>query len=214
LNVEGYRSEEEQVEAIKKWWRENGRSVIAGVAIGVAGILGWQGWQQYTQQRSVSGSVAYEQLLAVQDDPEQGIAQGQRLMEEFGGTGYADLAALFVAKLELQREDADAARATLRKLITDAETEGLAHVARLRLARLELAQGNGETALELLDGEAPPGFEVAYADLRGDAYVAMDAPAKAVAAYDQALAAAPEPSANRAWLEMKRDELGVSPDAE
>jgi len=28
-----YSTEEEQVEAIKKWWNENGKSIIAGIII-------------------------------------------------------------------------------------------------------------------------------------------------------------------------------------
>jgi predicted negative regulator of RcsB-dependent stress response len=207
--VEGYQSEEQQIEAIKQWWRENGRAIVAGVAIGVSVILGWQAWQQYTASRSANASIAYQQMLALGTEPEAGIAQGQRLMEEYAGTGYADLAALFVAKLHLDKGDAESAQVTLRSMMDRAAEPALGSVARLRLAQLELAQGDADEALDLLAGDPPPGFASAYAELRGDAHVAKGDREQAARAYDEALAAAASDGVGRGRLEMKRNDLGV-----
>jgi predicted negative regulator of RcsB-dependent stress response len=208
--VEGYQSEEQQVEAIKKWWRENGRSIIAGVAIAVAAILGWQAWEQYSINRSANASVGYQQMLALAGQPEAGIAQGQRLMEEYPGTGYADLAALFVAKLQLGQGNVESAQVTLRSMMSDAAEPELAHLARLRLAELELAAGDADAALELLAGDPPPGFVSPYAEVRGDAYVVKGERDLAARAYDEALAAAAPDAMGRGRLQMKRDDLGIA----
>ena len=42
-----YKTEEEQVEAIKKWWQENGKSIIAGVVIGITAIFGWRAYDSH-----------------------------------------------------------------------------------------------------------------------------------------------------------------------
>ena len=37
--MEVYTTEEQQVEVIKEWWKENGTSVIAGTVIGLVGLV-------------------------------------------------------------------------------------------------------------------------------------------------------------------------------
>ena len=58
-----YKTEEEQVEAIKKWWSENGKSIIAGIIIGIAAIFGWRGYENHAAMQAKSASTLYEQLL-------------------------------------------------------------------------------------------------------------------------------------------------------
>ncbi len=36
------RTEEEQIEAIKRWWKENGVSLLIGAAIAAAGVFAWK----------------------------------------------------------------------------------------------------------------------------------------------------------------------------
>ena len=40
-----YASEEEQVQAIKKWGKENGPGIIAGLILGLGALFGWRYWQ-------------------------------------------------------------------------------------------------------------------------------------------------------------------------
>jgi predicted negative regulator of RcsB-dependent stress response len=40
--IEGYETEEQQVDAIKKWWHENGTMLIVGAVVGLAGLWGWR----------------------------------------------------------------------------------------------------------------------------------------------------------------------------
>ena len=43
--MEVYETEEQQVEAVKKWWKENGVSLIVGVVMGLSAIAGWKYYQ-------------------------------------------------------------------------------------------------------------------------------------------------------------------------
>ncbi|PAR85254.1 YfgM family protein, partial [Vibrio cholerae] len=43
--MELYDTEEQQVEAIKDWWKENGKAVIFGAVIGLGGLFGWRYYQ-------------------------------------------------------------------------------------------------------------------------------------------------------------------------
>ena len=39
--MNAYETDEEKVEAIKGWWKENGISVVGGLALGLAAVFGW-----------------------------------------------------------------------------------------------------------------------------------------------------------------------------
>ena len=43
--MEIYMSEEERLEALKKWWKENARAILMGIAFGIAILVGWNTWQ-------------------------------------------------------------------------------------------------------------------------------------------------------------------------
>ena len=36
-----YSTDDEKVEAIKTWWKQNGLSILAGALIGLGGIAAW-----------------------------------------------------------------------------------------------------------------------------------------------------------------------------
>jgi len=61
--VAAYDTEEQQIEELKKWWKENGIRVALGVAIGLGLIFGWQQWQSHTEQQAQSASGSYQQVL-------------------------------------------------------------------------------------------------------------------------------------------------------
>lgn len=186
-----YDTEEEQVEALKRWWKENGQATITGVVIGVALILGWNFWQNYKRDQALQASALYEQLLTAVEQGKDESAEkiAERIQEQYRGSAYSTYANLIKAKIKVQQNDLDAAGQILGAATTSAGTE-LSHVARLRLIRILLAKGEYEQGLQLI-AEVDPGemagFAGAYDELKGDLYVALNRPGEARTAYQSAL---------------------------
>ena len=111
--MEIYDSEKEQVEALKRWWKENGRMVVLGLVIGLGGTFGWNGWQSWRNTQAENASLTYQSLLAAaaQSDVEQVNSRGMALLNDYPESGYAPLAALVMAKSAVTEERAvDAGR--------------------------------------------------------------------------------------------------------
>ena len=39
--------EEQELNQLKEWWKDNGKAIIAAFILGVGGMLGWRYWQSY-----------------------------------------------------------------------------------------------------------------------------------------------------------------------
>lgn len=202
-----YETDEEKAEAIKKWWKENGVSVAAGVAIGLGAIFGWRAWVDYQDSVGQQASAAFERLLVSADtgDTQSALAQSKLLGEEFASTAYATLASLVQARIELEAGNLADARTALEQAIADSPDSGIGRIAALRLARVLIAEGNLETASNLVtefdDGGS---FAGAFAAIRGDIAKTQGRTADARAAYEQAIAGgAPNPT----QLRLKLDNL-------
>lgn len=208
--MEVYTTEEQQVEAIKKWWRENRWSIIGGVAIGIAAILGWRGWQESQQAYSESASLVYENMMLQLQlgNQDKAADSGSQLLGEFSDTPYADLAALAMARINLEKGDLAAAESQLRWILDNSSQQPALHEARLRLGALLLAAGRHDDALGLMEGIDFENYASAYHGLRGDIYVAQNNIKAARQAYSQALSEINPGSPSRQILQMKLDDLG------
>ncbi len=209
--METYDSEQEQVEAIKKWWKENGRSVIAGLVIGLGGMAGWKGWVAYQESQAISASTAYDQLVQIVDSdrPEEARQHGDRLVQAYPRSSYAALTSLLLARLSMTQGDTEQARHYLQWVVDHSSFPQLSQVATLRLARLILQEGDPGAALSLLAEKAPSGLEAAYEETRGDVLVAKGNLSEARTAYARALSNLSAGSSNRNLLQMKLDDLGA-----
>ncbi|WP_404358127.1 tetratricopeptide repeat protein [Methylotuvimicrobium sp. KM1] len=184
-----YETEEEQVEALKRWWKENGRSTITGVIVGIVIIVGWNIWQDYKQNQALQASALYAQLLNAQNEGNLESAEkiAERIQDQFGGTAYNDYAGLFDAKIKVQQGDLAAAQQSLEAVAKKGSDE-IAQVARLGLIRIFLAKGEYEQGLQMIaEAKYSDGFSGAYEELKGDLYVALDRLGEARTAYQAAL---------------------------
>ena len=57
-----FRTDEEQAELVKKWWSENGTSIVATVAVVAAGWFGWTKYEENVQQTGEAASAVFNQL--------------------------------------------------------------------------------------------------------------------------------------------------------
>ena len=211
--MEGYSSEQEQIESIKKWWKENGKAVITGVVLGLVALFGGKTWIEHKNALAESASMEFEQLLEElkQKNNEAVNERGEHIIDSFPKTPYAPLAALALAKTKVEEGDFVSARQKLQWILDHARQPEMLHTARLRLAKVMIAQGEAAQAITLLDGIDAGIFIVTYEETRGDAYIAMGEPAKAAQAYKKALDAV-IPGMPTQQLQMKLDDL--APDAD
>jgi predicted negative regulator of RcsB-dependent stress response len=204
-----YQTEEEQVEAIKKWWKENGKSAVAGIVLGVGGVLGWQTWNQHQHNVATQAAVKYEQMVQASDLAtfDSAIKQAELLISQYEGSAYAVFAAFELARLHQAQGEAGAARQQLEWVLNNTGEQALQQIARLRLARLLLSKGDADGAQRLIDAAPVDSFAGEFAQLRGDVALAKSDPEAARKAYREALAA---DVGNPDLVQMKLDDLAVS----
>ncbi len=187
MNV--YETEEQQVEAIKNWWKENGTSIVIGAIIGIGGILGWNWWQDRQQEQAGQASLVYEAAVTeMSRDDAAFIAQAEKLMTDHPDSTYATLSALQLAKHGVENGKPEMAEKNLRWVLAQSGQDEYKPLARLRLARLVLANGNPDEAISLLKDPADPAYKGGYAMVRGEALLAQDRPGDARAAFEEARA--------------------------
>ena len=205
-----YTTEEQQVEAIKKWWHDNKWSLIGGVAIGVAALGGGRVWLDSQHAYTEAASATYQIMLeqASQGKNDEAANQAAQLLGKFADTAYASLAALTMAKIKLEAGDSVAASAHLRWALDNTKEDAVRHEARLRLAQIMLADGKYDDALSLLSNVDAGAYESTYEQLKGDIYVAKGQLELARTAFTRALASALPEERGRELLQMKLDNLG------
>ncbi|MGP9677650.1 YfgM family protein [Halomonas sp. AOP27-A1-41] len=210
------RSEEEQLDIVKRWWKENGTSLIAGAALAAAGVFGWNAWQNYQQGQSEAASVRYQQLINVamaNELDEQQTASARELISEltddYGKTLYAELALLMDARLAVQQGDIDAAKVSLEQVADNSSRRYVQSLAWLRLARIEVANGNPDAALALLDEPISEALAAQQANVRGDAYAALGQTDQARSAWQNAQELAENLDQTLYGVPFKLDDLGA-----
>ncbi len=187
-----HQDDEQQLQQIKAWWQRHGSGIILGLA-GLAVILtGWWGYGAWQERSARQAAAAYAELLRAEQGGELEAAEaaGERLLDEHAGSGYAAMAALRLARIQVEAGERGRAIQTLEGLAEDADTRAMAELARLRWARL-LGETDREAALALLDREVTDGFRASYAQLRGDLLSRLGRPEAAAEAYREALGSEP-----------------------
>lgn len=213
-------TEEEQLETLKRWWADNGRSVIIGIVLAVGGYFGWQAWQNQQQQQREAASVLYQELSELVADA-QSLSEDQRsaaqsiteeLKADYGNLLYATDAALLMAGVAVQQGDLAQAEKHLRWILEQNVSEEMNLLARLRLASVLYGQEDYQQAMTVLAEASEPGaYAAAYAEQRGDLLLAQNQPAEAKAAYQSALdQLLPQQSGRRDIIQMKLDDIPVS----
>jgi predicted negative regulator of RcsB-dependent stress response len=202
-------TEEEQVERLKAWLKENGLSIVLGIVIGVGGIGGYRYWvhAQETTAAEASGhyTLMLEALKADVDDEMQ--EQANILLADYSSTEYALLAHLALARMHVDNADFDAAAEALQQVIGSAAQQPLAYLARTRLAAVQLQSEQYDKAMATLAVEFPDQYSAMVDELRGDALALQGKKAEAIAAYRKAQNGEPQP-ANPEFLRQKLNDLG------
>ena len=182
-------SEKEQIEKMRTWWSDYGNYVIAGIVLGAAILFAINYYQTSTRNAQLEASGLYGELTnhVVDGDLDAAESVSGRIAADFGDSAYAPQSKLAIARLYMDKNRDQDAADVLADLIAGSAEEPFKQVARLRLAKIYLYQGKADEAVALLEGEDDEAFAARYADVLGDAYVALGRFDDARDAYQQAL---------------------------
>ena len=214
--MDAYTHEKEQLDQIKQWWKENWLFIVGGLVIAIGSISGWRAWQAYERERAEAASVHYKEMLVqiAASDSARAETAYEALKADYADTVYALLAALQQAETALRADDLDTAAAELRWAVDSGIDRELQLLARLRLARVQLAAGDSDAALATLATESVPGrFTAAYEELKGDAHYFAGNRDAARTAYEASLEAQVEGAGDPRSVQAKIDNLAMPVDA-
>jgi predicted negative regulator of RcsB-dependent stress response len=209
--VDDYLSEREQIENLRAWIKDNVPYVAIGALLAAVYLWGWPQYQAWRLRQSSTASAKYAATLeALSHGDKTGAARlATELRSDYARTPYPDLAALAISRFDVESNDLADAATRLQALAQGANDPELRVVARLRLARVERAQGKPELALKTL-AEPPAGAGPDFADVRGDALADKGDRDGALAAWREALAATTPGLVNRELIELKLAALGAA----
>ena len=211
------RTEEEQVQALKDWWKENGKSLVLGVAAALAIVMGWKAWQQNQQRNAENASLLYQNLVdavvnvvggQTADDASLNTARhlGSQLKTDFESEAYSRSAAMLLARVAVDQGELDTALAELDWVLTHEPDAAQAALAKIRKARILAAQQKVDEGLALLNSLNSTVFEVQAAEIKGDLLLQKGDREGARKAYE---VAASEGTEQRPILRMKLDDMAV-----
>ena len=203
-----YETEEQQVEALKEWWKQNGLAIVGGAVIGISALLGWRGWDLYQEKQATEASdiFAVVQEAVISNDINAFNKQVNNLRTNYASTPYASLAVLHQAKIQIEKEDNVVAEESLRWVLKNSKQDSVQDVARLRLARLLISDDKVEQALEMVNSVISDAYASLVNEIRGDIFVVKGELEQAKGAYDQAMQEASGGGVE--YLQLKRNELG------
>ena len=207
--------DQEQLDELKHFWKQYGNLITWVLILALGGFSAWNGWNWWQRDRAVKASVMYDELDAAAQagDADKAARVFADMKERFGSTAFAEQGGLLAAKVQADKGQVEAARASLEWVAANAVESEYKVIARLRLAGLLLDEKKFDEALKALPTDAPKEFAALVADRRGDVLAAQGKPDEATAAYRQAWDAMPAEIDYRRLIEAKLDALGAAPEA-
>lgn len=186
------KTEEEQIEAFKAWWKKNGIKLIAAIAVIAGGYFGFQGWQTSQANHISSASALYQDLvqaaadLSDEDNQKTVVYNANQLTEEYGDTGYAVFGQLFLARVDAEKGNYDEAIAALDIAIEKTDDAAFIAIANFRVARLMLQKEDYQGAMARVEKVSEEEFIAQQQELVGDILLAQGKRDDARIAYEKA----------------------------
>ena len=204
--MEQFATEEQQVEAIKKFWKENGMAIVLGAVLGLGGLWGWRYYNESQITSQELASAGYQTAIEALSEDASGFSTAVAFVDANPDSGYAVLTSLQLAKQAVERSDLPEAAKQLNFAAEQAKDDAVRNLATIRLARVQIEMGELDTALTTLAKVEDDAFAAQVEEYQGDVYLQQQLFDKARAAYSGAL----EKNAANAVLKMKLDNLAVA----
>ena len=208
--MEVYRDEEEQVQAIKDWWKTNGTRVVILTVLLIAVVAGTKYWMYSQELAAEAASAQYKKVLdLVETNQDEALSAGAVVLEKYSSTAYAGMTAMVMAAIEVEQNKLSDAELHLRWAMEHGDAATVTTIARLRLARVLLALSRLDEAEALLDVAVPEAYAGRLAHARGDIQLQRGDFAGAQGAYQTALNHRQTTPTEKRVLQMKLDDLAI-----
>jgi predicted negative regulator of RcsB-dependent stress response len=207
--VDDYLSEKEQWEWLKAQVRVNAPAALLAIGVFAAGFFGLRWWHEHQDARQLAAGGKYMQMVQSLErgDRTQALVLLGELERDYAGSAYTDQARLLAARVYVDEAQLDHAASELATVAEHSKDHDLALIARLRLARVQIAQGKPDTALATLGSAIDAGaFAARYHEVRGDAWYTKGDKAAALTEYRSAQSAGLE-GTDTALLQLKIADL-------
>lgn len=202
-------TEEEQIETLKRWWSDYGKSIILGTIVGLAGIFGWRYYQNHQIETRATGAEEFAYISEqLSNNGADSFAEVAEFIERNQGNSYGELAALLLAKSAVDANDLSLAAQQLEQALASSKDAAINDTIRLRLARVLIAQENIEAAQAHLNAVSKRAFVAQRSEIQGDLYVAQANLSEAKTAYQAALEAGG--LNDNPGLQLKLDNLAIA----
>lgn len=207
-----YMTEQEQIQQIKNWLKQYGVTILIGIAVALLLTSGWRHWQSYRDRILLHASAVYDEMLTLraQNNKDAAVVQAHKIITHYKNTPYAALAAFMLARDAVTTQHYAEAVTQLNWAIDNTHDRSVREIARIRLARVLIADKKPDAALKLLNNISDKSFMGLIDEVRGDAYLSQNNTTLARQAYQLALSEIPDAEAARPILQMKLGNLAVA----
>lgn len=180
--------EEQEINQLKEWWKENGKTIIVAFILGVGGMFGWRYWQTYQANQIAEASAGYDALIyAAEQDSTAQKAKLAEFVQANSKTSYAVFALFDEAKNAVEKQDFAGAEVALQQVLTQSQDELLTSLSALRLSAVQFQLGQLDNALSTLEKVKSAGFNARKTLLAGDIQLAKGDVAAAKNSFEQVL---------------------------
>ena len=179
--------EEQEINQLKDWWKENGKTIIVAFILGVGCMFGWRYWQEHQAEQIAQASAQYDALIySAQQDEQAKKSNIEQFVQANSKTAYAVFALLDEAKKATEKQDFAAAEVNLNQALTQSQDEVLTSIVALRLSAVQFQLAQLDNALTTLNQVKGESFNARKALLTGDIQVAKGDKIAAKNSFDQA----------------------------
>ncbi|ABV86634.1 tetratricopeptide repeat protein [Shewanella pealeana] len=185
--MEIYSTEDQQVDAIKQFWKDYGTSIVVGAVVGLGGLFGWNYYSDYQVAQAEAASESFQALSSQNTADTAMLTAAENFAKQHGQKGYQSLLELLVAKSAVESGDLAKGEVTLKNVIATNVDNSIVLIATMRLARVQAELGQYATAITTLEQITDPASKAQRDELKGDFLVRQGETEKAKVAYQTAV---------------------------
>ena len=200
-------TEEENTEFLSSLWGSYKYLLLLPLILLGGGIIGWEYWSQNKVTKLQNSSDMYESFINALNDSElDQKVLAEEIVQKYPNSLYADLVTFHLAKIFVDQNDLNKAEEYLRWILDrhdskwSSDYDPIEVTARLRLARVLIANENPEKAIEVI--EYSQNLNSSLYEVKGDAEEQLGQFSQAKLSYLKALESTQSQSI-QALLKMK-----------